>query len=179
MSCLVTVHFIVSDKLCLFSFTDYSVYIPAESKMLCAWLNCHTSYSIYRSIFKPSHSLFMSVRQTLSFFPRDIDFNECRCTWQKQNTSESLPYFSWVFSLSFSLECNDTLYHSRVFSISFPGLKEIDLKGLEQVKKCGLNFNLGIKSKDHLRLNHSQRVPGAATQTLMRATWLKCVGFYK
>lgn len=178
--CLTNSKPIPATLICLFCFTDHSVKVQKESKMLCAWLNCHISYSIFCSIFKHSHSPFMSVRQTFSFFPRDICFCQVHLHSLKSNISKifslfllsCLPFFS-------SLECDDTLYHSRVFSIRLTGLKKKKkyLKGLEQVKKCGLNFNLGIKSKDHLRLNHSWRVPGAATQTLMRATWWQCVGF--
>lgn len=139
------------------SFSNYSAYVSAESRMLC---NCsfHISNAIYRSIFKAYRSLFMFERETFSFFSRDIAFIRTKYT-------RIFSYFSWVYSLSVSLASNDIFCHSKGFSISLPGFKEIDLKGLEQVKKCGLNSNLGFNSKDHPGLNHSQRVPGAASQT--------------
>lgn len=130
----------------------------------------HISNPIYRSIFKSYHSLFVSVRQTYSLFPGDICFCQFHLHSLESNKPQSSPSFPWVFCLSVSLPSNDTFCRSRVFSISLPGFREIDLKGLEQVKKCGLNSNSGFNSNDHPGLNHSQRVPGAGTQALMKAT---------
>lgn len=66
---------------------------------------------------------------------------------------------------------------SRRFFVFF--FKEMDLKGLEQVKTCGLNSNSGHNSKDHPGLNHSQRVPGAGTQTRDEGHTVTTCGFYR
>lgn len=84
--------------------------------------NFHISNPICRSIFKPSHFLFMSVWQTcFFFFPRDIYFCQVHLHSLESNTQECFSSFSLVSSLTASLPSNDTFYQSKVFSISLPG----------------------------------------------------------
>lgn len=98
------------------------------------------------SVFKSHHSLFVSLTQTFLFFPRDVYFWQRHPLSLQSNAPESSPCFLPDFSLfSASRPSNDTFCHSKVVSISPPRpppaflcyffFKNIDLKGLEQVKK--------------------------------------------
>ena len=134
--------FIVSD-------TKYVMYFEhLQSLLTCRMQNTLCFFVIfifqiqYKSVYKPYQSSFVSVWLFLSS-PGTFIFVRCICIHYNQIHQKLFQ----VFLLSVSLPSNDTFCHSKVFSISLPGLKEIDLKGLEQVKKCGLNSNSRIQFK--------------------------------
>lgn len=78
----------------------------------------HISGPISRSIFKPSHFLFMSLWQTPFFFPRDIYFCQVHLHSLESNAAECFPSFPLALSLHVSSK-NDAFYHSQsIFNYS-------------------------------------------------------------
>lgn len=164
------------------SFTNYSVCVPTEWRMLCCLSSIFITFQIQYII--PSLSpftLYLCLRDKLFPLPRGRLFLSVASAFIRIKYAKNpLLLFSRVCSLSVALPSNDTFCHSKVFSISLSSFfKEMDLKGLEQVKTCGLNSNSGLNSKDHPGLNHSQRVPGASTQTRDEGHTVTTCGFYR
>lgn len=97
--------------------------------------NFQISNPINRSIFKPlSLSIYVGVMNF--FFPpeRHLFSSAGSAFIRIKYTRVFFPLFALVSALSVSLPSNDTFYHSEEFSISLPGFKEIDFKGLERLK---------------------------------------------